>query len=91
MSLLEFLTVILFALILAGTFLVLWLLEKPLRDLNRKRAQAQYEFYHSAAFVFDHIANDMVSIDRTFYMLEEYCRKGSYLFDRIYDDLTHDD
>lgn len=37
----------------------LWLLEKPERELRKKRLEEAVNFYHSAGYVFNHIASNL--------------------------------
>ena len=43
--------------------LCLWFLEKPERDLRKKRLEEAVNFYHSAGYVFNHIASNISRYD----------------------------
>lgn len=70
MSWIDALCVILFFALAFGVIIFLWYLEKPERELRKKRLAAEWSFYHSAAYVFDHIARNIDSYDAAFFNIE---------------------
>lgn len=66
----EFLFVFLFLGCLVSIPVLLWFLEKPERELRKKRLEAALQFYHSAGYVFDHIACGIDSYDATLNNIE---------------------
>ena len=66
----ELLVLFFFLAAIVSIPIILWFLEKPERELRKKRLEAEWKFYHTAGYVFEHIACDINRYDAALFNIE---------------------
>ena len=66
----DFFALIFLIVVLFGSGAFLWWLDKPERELRKKRLEAEWKFFHTAGYVFEHIACDINRYDAALFNIE---------------------